>query len=80
MMTTKSIKIVHCPGYSAVDHVGEELRRMAEEEFSGRPQTIRSAQAAIRRAQRRARRLAAEQPLAYGVYRHGMPRLEARRQ
>lgn len=72
------MRIVHVPGYSLVDHVGPELVRMAQEEWEGRPRTRRSAEAAIQRAYRRARRLGRQFPASYGAFRYSLPRLEFR--
>lgn len=72
-----AIRLVHRPGYSAVDHTGAELLAMAEAEFLGRPQTMRSAEAAIRRAGRRALALARSHPETYGAFRWGLPLIVA---
>ena len=74
------IIIEHTPGYSSIDHVGPELVRMAEQEFVGRPQTFRSAQAAIRRAERKAKKLAKSNPACFGVFRFPLPFLRIRRE
>jgi hypothetical protein len=74
----KTVTIEHIPGYSRVDHVGEELAGMARDEFEGRPQTLRSAWAAITRAEQKARALAKCDPAGHGVFRFSLPRIIAR--
>ena len=73
MKVKPKIIIEHIPGYSAVDHVGVELVRLAEEEFAGRPHTIDAARRAIDRAYRRM------QGMSDGIYRFALPRVIARR-